>query len=411
MIKLNFLDTLMQFYTLGWVSYIPMAVSAANALFGDDGGNQSAQNSAGDASQVGREQWAYYKQHYQPLETRMIGQAMNAGSPEEFARARGAANADVTGAFDRVRRENRTRMESRGLNPASPAYQSGEGSIDIAEGSTRAGALTSADNMTRNLAFSKGLDVVGVGRGIPGQATAGMISGANAMTNANNAGFLQNQQTGRNVGYGLQSVSRWFGDRANTINPATGFSSSGLGTGMTAGMDPGLPWKDGGKVEYAEGGRVIDAERTGENEYDATKTVLQQRGLSPEMAHAQVSKAMGRHRGRAVTPHMKHFAVGGGVSDAGLEDASQMGELAGPGTETSDSIPAVIDGQQPAALSRGEFVMNAGVLKLNGEQIMTAINRAGLEMRGGRDSNDIPINDGAQAYRSGGKVRHCGLEA
>lgn len=35
------------------------------------------------------------------------------------------------------------------------------------------------------------------------------------------------------------------------------------------------------------------------------------------------------------------------------------GPLRGPGTGTSDSIPAVIDQQEPAALSDGEFVITA----------------------------------------------------
>jgi len=38
------------------------------------------------------------------------------------------------------------------------------------------------------------------------------------------------------------------------------------------------------------------------------------------------------------------------------------GEIQGPGTGTSDSIPAVVDGQQPIAVSKGEFVVPADVV-------------------------------------------------
>lgn len=40
----------------------------------------------------------------------------------------------------------------------------------------------------------------------------------------------------------------------------------------------------------------------------------------------------------------------------------------GPGTGTSDSIPAMIDGQQPAALSNGEYVIPADIVQKYGVQ-------------------------------------------
>ena len=58
-----------------------------------------------------------------------------------------------------------------------------------------------------------------------------------------------------------------------------------------------------------------------------------------------------------------------GFADGG--DVSALGRtLEGPGTGTSDSIPAVIDGQQPAALSKDEFVFPAEVTKYYGTKFM-----------------------------------------
>lgn len=57
------------------------------------------------------------------------------------------------------------------------------------------------------------------------------------------------------------------------------------------------------------------------------------------------------------------FADGGDVSELGRP-------LEGPGTGTSDSIPAVIDGKTPAALSTDEFVMPADVTKYYGTKFM-----------------------------------------
>jgi hypothetical protein len=55
------------------------------------------------------------------------------------------------------------------------------------------------------------------------------------------------------------------------------------------------------------------------------------------------------------------YATGGAIPVAGKE-------LVGPGTGTSDSIPAVIDGQRPAALSSGEFVIPAHVVRAKGTE-------------------------------------------
>ena len=58
-----------------------------------------------------------------------------------------------------------------------------------------------------------------------------------------------------------------------------------------------------------------------------------------------------------------------GFADGG--DVSALGRtLEGPGTSTSDSIPAVIDGKQPAALSKDEFVFPAEVTKYYGTKFM-----------------------------------------
>ena len=53
------------------------------------------------------------------------------------------------------------------------------------------------------------------------------------------------------------------------------------------------------------------------------------------------------------------YANGGGINVSGKQ-------VLGPGTEKSDSIPAVIDGKTPAALSTGEYVIPANVVRKYG---------------------------------------------
>lgn len=421
--------------TLGdWGSIINAGVGLGNALgiFGDNGAeaaNDAAANASNTTAQIARDQWDYYKANYQPLESNLITQATQAGSPDEFARARGAANADVTGAFDTARKNTLSRMQSYGINPGSPAYQSAAASTDIAEGATKAGALTAADNNTRDRAYSKALDVVGLGRNIPAQSSASLASNANF--NAVNANRLttQGNQNIQNIGAGLNTVANayptirnavtdWFGTSPPS-NPNILSGATSMNTGTPGGGASLLgTFKDGGRVGYADGGRIIDAERMGDGHFDATglKTVMMKHGLNEMNAHTQSHAAAGRHK-KTFTPHQKVFANGGGVGRQGMMgmDESNMGQdvsetnqvLQGPGDGTSDSIPAEIDGQEPAALSNGEFVLNAGAMDLTGEEVAQAINEAGLRKR--QQAGLTPQNAGMQAYARGGRVACHGL--
>lgn len=327
------------------------AVTAVNSVLGDplklNETADKAKQAATDAStasaeytrqmaDIAKQQWDFYKTNYQPVEIGLIKQAAQAGSPEEFARARGAANADVTGSFDRARKDIVRDSQAHGINPASGAAQSTEGSIRLAEGASRAGALTGADNLTRNLMWSKGLDVANLGRNIPGQSSSALANAANTSNQSANVNSLigqaeraQNSKIIQNMGYGLNTV----GDAIDKYGPTV------------------KKW-----FGYSRGGRVMEGKSS-----------------------------------RIFGPHMRHYAAGGSVDDQGLnpndmgmpQDASQMGMMTGPGNETSDSIPAVVDGQEPAALSTNEFVMNSEVPKMSGEEILEAINQAGLAKRQG----------------------------
>jgi len=262
---INWLDRLIAWYQPGILGAIAAGigiVSGLNSLFGgDDGGgaaSDAAARSSDTASQISSAQWNYYLQNYQPLETGLIKQATEAGSPEEFARARGAANADVTGAFDTARKQTLSRMQSFGINPGSPAYQSTAASTDIAEGAAKAGALTMADRNTRNLAYSKGLDVVGLGRGIPAQSAASSANAANTASMISRNDFLRNQENMKNAGYGLNTIGtaaeKWFGtNRVQPINTMAGGSSGNY-----------TDW--GNDFGYAKGGMIRFASPTSSKE-------------------------------------------------------------------------------------------------------------------------------------------------
>ena len=346
----------------------------SKALFGGDDGSDAAKasvNAANTTANIAAEQWDYYKKNYEPVNTALIKEAMAAGGPEDVARAEGEANAANTAAFNRAGQQTASRMQSFGLNPASPAYQSGMGSIDLAEGASGVGARTTAANNARTLGYAKKLDVANMGRGIPSASASSAATAANAGLNASNLAFRQNQTNMTNVGYGLEPVRAALGKSA-----ATWFDAPK--------SDPawGSSWKD--SIDYAG---------------------PQSSGLS----FSENPMGWGyKDGGMVFTPHMKprgpvkYYADGGLVPEGGNVIDNETGEVIGEGDGESDSIPAEIDGAEPAALSNGEFVMNAQVPKLTGEEILTAINDAGLRKRG--DTGLEPQSQTDAGYADGGRV-------
>lgn len=498
----------------GTASDIGSLITAATPLISSlaTGGNTpgtTGSASAQTAADIANQQWQYYVQNYQPLETNLINQANTAGSPDEFARAEGAANADVTGAFNNAQKQTANQLQSYGLNPGAPAYQAAMGSTALAQGAATAGALTTADNNTRNLAYQKALDVTEVGKGIPAQSQSGATAASNAQNQSATTNSNLNTAQQQSIGYGLNSLGQlvgsaanWFGSPApanasqavtqygaSNVAMPSGSSSFNTGDANTA-LQNDLNTTDPFSSAYARGGEVMDPREqaayknaTGDdiNAVGSTSRVVQpgngqvapnrQQFLNDQQmrqqktqdfvrTHPELRRQMGyakggrvhgldsvlakrginpRMRQEVITPHMRRFASGGGVGDQGnaMPDQSNTGmpndvsstsqPVNGVGTGTSDSIPASIDGQQPAALSNGEFVMNAEVPKLSGDEILAAINNAGLKKRQQQglntapppqppmqppmDSNTVSPNAGTQAYRGGGRVMNHGLGA
>lgn len=347
-------------------------------LFGGDDGSEaatSAANAANMTAAIAQDQWNYYKQNYQPVEKALIGEAMAAGSPEDIARAEGRANAANTAAFDRAQKQMQSRLQSLGLNPSAPAYQSATGSVDLAEAASGAGQRVLAGDTARNLGYAKRFDVAGLGKGIPGQAVSASNAAANAGLNASRLGYLQNQDTMKNIGQFVQPVGTALGKVASDWfeRPAGGDTSWGAGwknTGDYVGPD----WAKG--FGYKKGGMI-----------------------APHM------KPMPMKRRYANGGKVMRYAMGGmpGLEPATIDNAT--GAVMGPGNGVSDSVPAMVDGQQPAKLSAGEFVVNEAAVNMTGAEMLEAINSAGLRKRGDaglEPQNAMPMQP--MGMRRGGRV-------
>jgi hypothetical protein len=81
------------------------------------------------------------------------------------------------------------------------------------------------------------------------------------------------------------------------------------------------------------------------------------------------------------------------LADGGRVDHTNGGEVDGPGSETSDDIPAW--------LSDGEYVLNAEAVKMVGKKKLDKINKAGLAKRGDKPGLEMASDGGIKAAMGG----------
>jgi hypothetical protein len=149
--------------------------------------------------------------------------------------------------------------------------------------------------------------------------------------------------------------------------------TGGISWGTRTAQFPNMPPYDPGRSNewryftgpgYAEGGEV-ETQDPRMNLIADAEDVLEDiaGGRKPDEADAKTLKAFVAQFGdealRALNDQVK-----GGMKMRGKRDARMV---EGPGTGTSDSIPAVIDGGQPAALSDGEVVIPADAVRAAGQ--------------------------------------------
>lgn len=85
---------------------------------------------------------------------------------------------------------------------------------------------------------------------------------------------------------------------------------------------------------------------------------------------------------------------------------AEGGLVEGPGTGTSDSVPAMIDGQQPAALSDGEYVLPADVTRYYGiKKLYDFETKAREDMASGMQGGTARRTGGEPQQQEGGARR------
>lgn len=327
------------------------------------------------------EQWNLYKNLFQPVEQRMVQDAATYDSPERKEQMAARAAADVSASHDAAAGVVQRNMQSMGVNPNDPKYAAVMSQAGLARARDTAGAMNMARTNTeltgmsmrqgaaqfgRNMpATSIAQDAAALGAGGSAVGTAGAQTASHAPTSATPwyqgavgantaAGNLYAQQ------YGMQMQGYQAQQQAN----------SGLwqGVGTLAGAAL-MKFNEGGLVrrKLEEAGAAEPIEGEYERVADDVAIDPTDGELLDAIANGKSEVDYGMRR-RAMTPD--------GVVD-------------GPGTQTSDSVPA--------RLSRDEAVLNAGAVELLGEDFINKVNAAGLRRRGDGSSRRIDKYEGVPA--------------
>jgi hypothetical protein len=315
---------------------------------------------SGDANAARSEaQWKIYRDLFAPLEERLVNDANDFDSRERQDRMAAQAGANVARGHEGALASNLRAMERMGVNPNSGRFQTLALEMNLSRAKDTAGAMNQARLNTELQGMALREGAAKFGRNMPntglaadaaalsaGDSGVGNLAAGSSIRNANmnsaqnwlGGATSANSSSGNlMLGQHQAQLDAWQA-RQNSLNNALGGLGSLAGTLGGAYLMKGL--RKGGVIR-------------GYNAY-----TFKPRGYNYRVA-------MLKRRG---------YRAGG--------------LLNGPGSGTSDSIPAAIEGIQPIRLSNGEAVLNQKAVELVGEDFIHRVNAGagGLGMTEGRNT-------------------------
>lgn len=330
----------LDFYTAEYERYRPQ-MEESNALADKVTAQQLESSKNNDALALDYQN--YMKDTFRPLEQQLVdsAKAYNTTGRQDAEAAKGVA--DVHQAFDAQKASTARSNERMGINPNSGNAAAIQGGLDIQESIASANAANKGRTTAEQTGRAMVADAANMGRGLASnQATSTQIasSQAGAAMNANAAGNNATLQGLGIQGQGYQASIQGNQSAANILNGQytnqvaaynaknASDASSAAGWGQVAGLAASF---------LAEGGMVNEPMGLGDEDLSEGNVIDNETG---ELNHPN-------------------------------------GVIRGQGSEVSDSIPA--------RLSKNEFVLNAGAVKLIastlGLDALENLNKQGLSLR------------------------------
>lgn len=272
----------------------------------------------------GAEDWDQWVKTFAPAEEATIARAKEGFKPQTD-RATGRASSENARTLSGVNATVDSTLSKRSINPASGRAIAARAGLSNA-GAAKTGtdiniARTGEENRVNDMNWNNRLNLVGVGsRGLSDQALM--------LTKASDV-----------IGTGARRMAG-LSDSYSNIATA-GLSGAGRGVGRLVGK---------AKDAYSEwSNRDVN---TGPDSHEPTDYQWGDNNAARDDFNSQ------------------NDAFGDDYSGSSFADG---GLIVGPGTGTSDSIPANIDGQDPASVSNGEYRIPASAVAIIGRAKLDAI--------------------------------------
>jgi hypothetical protein len=249
-------------------------------------------------------------------------------------------------------------MERMGVNPNSGKFQAISSEAGLAQAKDTAGAMNNARNnaITQGMALRQG--VAQFGRNMP---STGLSADSMAL-NAGNSAVGNITQGNQTANQNAATAQNWFNSGVNSNNSAAGILSNSYQNQLNA-------WNAQQNAASAIGSGIGSLAGLGAMAFLNKGGVIKHNAAYGLSSMPYVSRDA---RIRTRSP--------GGLRSLKRRGYAEGGMIVGPGTTTSDSIPATIEGEEPIKLSNGEAVLNAEAVQLVGEPFVHNINAAGLMM-------------------------------
>ena len=213
----------------GTVTSALSVASGVKSLFGGSS-SASAASGANDAAIIAAqaqaevmakqearndETWARFKEKYYPLEDQLLDEDFRNVQDRSAERSAEAGDA-VSTSFAAQRGQTQRALERAGVNPNDGKFRAMTRTMDIAEAGTRADAMNDARAIERQRVedtnFSRALQVMSLGRGMPAQVSSSSSSIASGYGNtASMYGNLASRlaRDAGDAGYGgMQAIAR-----------------------------------------------------------------------------------------------------------------------------------------------------------------------------------------------------------
>lgn len=339
-----------------------------------------------------KDNYEYNKNTFRPLEEKMIGLATSWNTDAERERMASQAGANVQQALDNQRSQSVRALERLGVSPSSGRMMQLLSGTGLQGAAMQAQAQNTATMQARDQGFQRLAGVTGMGRGLSAQSIAAINAGSGAAQAGSGAASVGQGAMGSADRVGqmyTQNGLTGLGGYGSSITSGANITNMGFQNEMAANQANNQLWSGVGSAA----GMMFSSKKMKTEKEGVSEDAILKKVQALPVESWRYNNSAQRHVGPYAEDVKKSFgddvAPGGMMLDMAsmnginlaatkalaskvdrlesMLSGSRMatgGLVRGPGTGTSDSVPAVNqDDGSPIRLSNGEYVLPAETVR------------------------------------------------